>query len=84
VSAPKGALLWLLQQYQTSEDFRALADNTRRNYAALISRIEKRFGDFPLSALTDRRTRGIFLAWRDQIAGTAGRRQADYAWTVLA
>ena len=24
------------------------------------------------------------MAWRDQIAGTAGRRQADYAWTVLA
>ena len=32
----------------------------------LIMRIEKRFGDFPLSALTDRRSRGIFMAWRDQ------------------
>src|SRR5262249_52192190 len=35
-------------------------------------------------ALTDRRTRGIFKAWRDDIASNSGRRQADYAWTVLA
>ena len=27
--------------------------------------IEKDFGDFPLSAMTDRRSRGIFKAWRD-------------------
>ena len=47
-------------------------------------RIENSFGDFPLAALTDRRTRGVFMAWRDQIALSAGRRQADYAWTVLA
>src|SRR5262249_31422834 len=37
-----------------------------------------------LSALTDRRTRGVFLAWRDRVAATSGRRQADYAWAVLA
>jgi integrase len=81
---PRGTLLNILQQYQASEDFRALADSTRRSYVALISLIEKRFGNFPLSALTDRRSRGIFMGWRDQLAATAGRRQADYAWTVLA
>jgi integrase len=74
----------VLQQYQASEDFRALADSTRRSYVPLITRIEKRFGDFPLSALTDRRSRGIFMGWRDQLAASAGRRQADYAWAVLA
>jgi hypothetical protein len=74
----------VLQQYQAGEDFRALAGSTRRSYLALITRIEKRFGDFPLSALTDRRSRGIFMGWRDQLAVSAGRRQADYAWTVLA
>jgi hypothetical protein len=26
--------------------------------------IEAEFGDFPLAALTDRRTRGAFKAWR--------------------
>lgn len=84
VLPPRGTLFSLLQQYQDSADFPLLADSTRRSYVALISRIEKRFGDFPLSALTDRRTRGVFMAWRDEIASGAGRRQADYAWTVLA
>jgi len=81
---PRGTLLSLLQQYQASEDFRLLADSTRRSYIPLILRIEESFGDFPLSGLNDRRTRGIFLAWRDKIASASGRRQADYAWTVLA
>ena len=83
VAPPRGILLSLLQQYQASEDFRLLADSTRRSYIPLIARIEKAFGDFPLSALTDRRTRGIFLEWRDKVAAASGRRQADYAWTVL-
>jgi integrase len=84
IKAPAGALLSVLQQYQSSEDFRGLADSTRRSYVALIKRIERDFGDFPLAALSDRRSRGVFLGWRDEIAATGGRRQADYAWTVLA
>jgi hypothetical protein len=84
VKPPTGTLLSVLQQYQNSEDFLGLADSTRRSYVALIKRIEKDFSDFPLSALADRRSRGVFLGWRDQIAGNGGRRQADYAWTVLA
>jgi hypothetical protein len=84
VTPPRGTLFSLLHQYQASEDFRALANSTRRSYVPLIARIEKHFGDFPLAALTDRRTRGVFMAWRDQIAAGSGRRQADYAWTVLA
>jgi integrase len=81
---PQGVILSILQGYQASEDFRGLADSTRRSYVPLIKRIEKDFGDFPLSALTDRRTRGVFMAWRDKIAASSGRRQADYAWSVLA
>src|SRR5215470_4714264 len=80
---PQGELLSLLQSYQASEDFKGLADSTRRSYVPLIVRIEKRFRDFPLKALTDQRTRGIFMEWRDEIAANSGRRQADYAWTVL-
>jgi len=48
-----------------------------------IKIIEAEFSDFPLSALTDKRTRGIFKAWRDKLA-LRSRRQADYAWVVLA
>jgi integrase len=84
VVSPSGTLLSLLQQYQASTDFLDLASSTRRSYIALIKRIEKKFSDFPLSALNDRRTRGIFKDWRDTIAAASGRRQADYSWTVLA
>jgi hypothetical protein len=59
-----GTLLAVLQGYQASEDFRGLADSTRRSYVPLIVRIEKEFGDFPLAALTDRRTRGVFMSRR--------------------
>jgi integrase len=77
-------ILSILQGFQASEDFTGLAASTRRSYVPLIKRIEKEFSDFPLSALTDRRTRGLFMAWRDKIAASSGRRQADYAWSVLA
>ena len=84
IKPPTGILFSLLRQYQDSQDFRGLADSTRRSYVPLIGRIERDFGDFPLSALSDPRTRGVFMAWRDKIAVASGRRQADYAWTVLA
>ena len=82
VVPPTGTLISLLHQYQASDDFLRLADETRRGYVKMITRIEKAFGDFPLAALTDRRTRGVFMAWRDKCALTS-RRQADYGWTVL-
>ena len=62
---------------------RPRASARARDYVVKIKVIEAEFGDFPLSALTDRRTRGIFLAWRDKLA-VKSRRQADYAWQVLA
>src|ERR1700722_16520024 len=83
VAPAAGTLLTVLQGYQASDDFRSRRDRTRRDYIAKIKLIETEFGDFPLSALTDRRTRGVFMAWRDRLA-TRSRRQADYAWTVLA
>ena len=73
----------ILQRYQAASEFTDLAERTRRDYALQIKLIEKRFGDFPLAALTDKRARGIFREWRDQLA-VASRRQADYAWSVLA
>ncbi len=82
--SPQGGLLGILRSYQASPDFQDLAPSTRRGYVPLIKRIEKAFADFPLAALTDRRTRGVFMAWRDRIAINSGRRQADYAWSVLA
>ena len=80
---PAGVLLSILQGYQASDDFRSLATRTRADYVQHIKAIERKFGDLPLSALSDRRTRGVFLAWRDKLA-LSSRRQADYAWVVLA
>jgi integrase len=83
VIAPQGCLLALTQGYQNSEDFRSLRERTRADYIKQILKIEQKFGDCPLKALSDPRTRGIFLDWRDELA-LKSRRQADYAWTVLA
>jgi integrase len=81
---PHGILLSLLQAYQASEDFRQLRERTRADYVRIIKlEIEPEYSDFPLSALMDQRTRGIFMEWRDRLA-LKSRRQADYAWTVLA
>jgi integrase len=78
-----GLLMAVLQAFQRSQDFLRLADRTRTDYIAKIKLIERKFGDLPLGALADRRTRGLFMEWRDQLA-TASRRQADYGWVVLA
>lgn len=80
---PAGVLLSLMAGYQQSAEFLGLSPRTRRDYVAKIILIEREFGDLPLGALDDRRTRGEFLAWRDRLAAKS-RRQADYSWTVLA
>jgi integrase len=80
---PRGKLLSVLQAYQTSDEFLSLAPRSHSDYVGKIKLIEKAFGDFPLSVMTDNRTRGIFKAWRERLA-LSSRRQADYAWVVLA
>jgi integrase len=73
----------LLQGYQASQDFLALRERTRADYIKQIAKIEQKFGDAPIKALADPRTRGIFMDWRDELA-LRSKRQADYTWTVLA
>ncbi|WP_238121742.1 MULTISPECIES: tyrosine-type recombinase/integrase [unclassified Xanthobacter] len=80
---PAGVMLSILSAYQQSDDFRQLAERTRFDYVRQIKKIEAEFIDFPLSALADRRSRAVFMEWRDQLAANS-RRQADYAWSVLA
>jgi integrase len=83
VAPQAAALLSVLQGFQASTAFADLAPRTRADYVKQVKIIEREFGDFPLTALSDRRARGIFLDWRDKLA-TRSRRQADYAWQVLA
>lgn len=82
-TGPDGEMLSVLNKFQQSSDFDLLAPRTKQDYKKIIRAIESEFGDFPLSALTDRRTRGEFMAWRDRLAATS-RRNADYHFTVLA
>jgi integrase len=82
-SQPTGILLALLHAYQASSEFTGLRDRTRADYIKRIKQIEVAFGDMPLNALNARGARAEFMAWRDLLA-TRSRRQADYAWTVLA
>jgi integrase len=82
IAPPEGRLLALLQSYQKSQDFLSLRERTRADYVKQIAKIEQKFGDAPLKALADPRTRGVFLDWRDELA-LMPKRQADYAWQVL-
>jgi integrase len=76
-------LLSVMRAFQASDAFTSLKDSTRRDYIRYIKLIEADFADFPLEGLTDRRARGELLSWRDRLA-VRSRRQADYAWSVLA
>ena len=78
-----GTLQGILNAFQQSTDWEDLAPRTQLDYVKQIRRIEKQFGAFPLVALSDRRTRGILMGWRDDLARSS-RRQADYAWQVMA
>jgi len=80
---PAGVMISILSAYQLSDDFRQLAERTRSDYVRQIKKIETEFIDFPLAALSDRRSRAVFMEWRDRLA-LSSRRQADYAWSVLA
>lgn len=78
-----GTLQSILNGFQQSTDWHDLAARTQKDYVKLIKVIEQKFGDFPLSGLADKRSRSIFMEWRDDRA-KASRRQADYGWQVLA
>jgi hypothetical protein len=84
VAPPLGTLLALLFRFQESAEFQfGISPRTRRDYIKQIKRIEHAFGDFPIKALDDPRSRSVFLEWRDRLARTS-LRQADYAYGTLA
>jgi integrase len=81
--AVAGTVRSILDPYEASPAFSSLAPRSQSDYRKLLRIIEAEFGDFPLKAYEDRRTRGIFMAWRDRLA-IKSRRQADYAFAVFA
>jgi len=83
IEAPQDILRTLLDAFLDSSDFDALADPTKYDYRRHVKIIDAAFGTFPVAALSDPRTRGEFLAWRDR-RSLKSRRQADYTFAVLA
>jgi integrase len=84
ITPPSGVLLALLLKFQDSAEFKfGISPRTRKDYIKQIKRIERAFGDFPIKALNDPRSRSVFLEWRDEFARTS-LRQADYAYSTLA
>jgi integrase len=82
--ASNKTLAGLLAYFQTTTAFtNGISERTRQDYVRLIKMIERDLADFPVAALADRRTRGIFMEWRDKLAASIGPRQADYGWSVL-
>lgn len=82
--APRADLLVsIFDGYQDSTGFADLAERTRKDYRHLLRVIDDEFGNFPIAAPEDRRTRGEFLAWRERLA-VKSCRQADYAFAALA
>ena len=56
----QGTLRAILVAYQESSEFTKLRSRTQKDYRWHIARIEAKFATFPLAALANRRTRGIF------------------------
>jgi integrase len=79
---PAGNLFSLIAAFKGSTEFTSLADKTRKDYLRYLRTIENEFGTMPLAVVQDRRARGKFKEWRDDMA--TNPRKADYAWTVLA
>jgi integrase len=79
---PSGNLKTILIAYEKSAEYRRLAVRTQQDYSHKLGRIIKKFGSFPLAALPDKRTRGTFLTWRDELA-KASPKQADYVFVVF-
>lgn len=69
--------------FLVSSDYTLLADRTQKDYKKHLIHIRSEFGDLPIAALEDRRTRGEFLAWRDRV-GRGSQRTADYRFSILA
>jgi hypothetical protein len=83
VELAPGTLVKLIRGYEETSKFDELAPRTKRDYRQKLVLIEKEFGDFPIAALSDPGARGEFKDWRDKLAKRS-KRQADYAWVVLA
>lgn len=77
-----GRFRWIVSSYKASDDYRKLADTTRRNWSRWLDIIAEYFGDLSIRQF-DRpeKIRPSIRRWRAKYAGTP--RAADYGMQVL-
>jgi integrase len=78
----QGRFLAIIAAYKASEDYKKLADSTKRNWSRWLDRIGEYYGDLRIAQF-DRpeKIRPIIRRWRGQWADTP--RNADYGMQVL-
>lgn len=74
----------VIAKFKGSVEFTRLRASTQREYERLLASAENAYGDLPIGAFSDPRTRGEFLEWRDRIAAEGKLREAENRLTVLA
>jgi integrase len=73
-----GTINSLIRSYTLSVEFGdKLAPSTQAEYRRMLTKAEAEFGNMPVTALDDSRVKRDFLNWREKIARSSGRREAD-------
>lgn len=72
---------WLIKAYEAAPKYENLADSTKKDYRLWLTRISEKFGELPVEAFNDWRTRGDVIEWRDNWANQP--RTADKAVVMM-
>ncbi|MCP8884505.1 tyrosine-type recombinase/integrase [Devosia sp. XJ19-1] len=83
VTQRTGTLSGLIRDFTLSPEFGKRAESTQKEYRRMLAKVETKFGTMPLAALEDKRVRGDFMDWRDEVATESGAREADNRISVL-
>mgnify|MGYP003139009744 FL=1 len=78
-----GTINGLIRDFLLSPEFAKRAQSTQKEYRRMLTKVESEFGTMPLVALEDKRVRGDFMAWRDEVMRKSGAREADNRLTIL-
>lgn len=78
----KGTVSELIREYLKSPTYRNLAESTKKSYDWAIDKIEAKFFDLEISALSERGARKAILEWRDAKFGHTPR-AADLVMAVM-
>ncbi|MEQ8599905.1 MAG: tyrosine-type recombinase/integrase [Devosia sp.] len=83
VEKRQGTLGGLIRDFTLSPEFSKLAESTQKEYRRMLTKVEEKFGTMPVAALEDKRVRGDFMDWRDEILSVSGPREADNRISIL-